>query len=343
MRIGDMKPKTRMRIFVAIGLCILCFFFFRLLVLGQQTEGWGKGDTIAVWLGVIVAIAQVLLIYSLIDPLVDAITKTELNQDWKLAMREFLALCSMSARDLSRSLAYNIEESNNGTDVIVLRHGIAEALEGIPAHSLAFDSMTRLCSSAFSDNELANLSQISAELKSCALNASSASRRLEFIRKEIPLFTYLEEGEVSDHTFHRNDISEHKSGPNRERVWLVRDIDELFEPMIEACTKLKEFVAENDRAKPDYVDFVEESLRYRRAINKQKDMLDHIERKKGERPKIDLREDARAAKHMELLEISIQQLTRYNKRVHEKGICIAWVPEETTEPDFEADEQYLRA
>lgn len=350
---NGMNPTTRMK--VVIFLCgILLFASFVVLIrVAYLSDAWTQSDTIAVSMGIVVALTQVLLVYAWIEPSLASIRQKQLGQDWKNAVREFLALCSMSARDLSFSMSYHIEETNKEKGVIVLRHGIVEALNDISGKSTAFDAMARLCSNAFSDDELAILSEVSADLRSCAENASSAAKRLQIIEGSIRPFDELDEDEIRKNTYRRADIPSEAQGVERHCYWLVRDIDEIFEPMIEACRALEKFAFETRYDEPDPFLFVEGSRRYQRALKKERKLR---ENSRSPRDLEDKQHDGAEAyrnieeklndsvdAHRKLMKKSIAELEVYNQEIEAHGICIAWLPDEPQRLQSLDNETNLRA
>lgn len=325
---AGMNRPTRMRMIVVLGGVLLCAALALLIRAAYISEGWTQNDTIAVTVGAIVALAQVLLVYAWIEPSLKSFRERQSGEDWKEAVREFLAFCSMSARDLSFNLAYHIEETDRCDGVIALRHGIVETLEDISCRSMAFDTMARLCSSAFSDAELAKISEISDRLRSCAENASSACNRLKLLESHIPAVAGLDETGARENTYHRRRMPGDAQGVERQLYWLVRDIDEIFTPMMEVCTSLWEFALKPRYDESDMTLFIESSLRYKRAMEK----LQLRRMEAGVAGEPDHRQNERVSSHRRLMKESMAKLKTHRDKIDAQGICIAWLPDFPPDP-----------
>ena len=326
--------------------------FLALALLAIVVGNWGLTDFISLALGIIVALGQLLLVYVWIDRKIKSMREEEWKKNWEQALKEFLALCSMSARDLSRGLAYHIEQpqsDSRATEVLVLREGVEEMLDDISAKANSFDVTARLCSGAFDDKHLAELAKISVNLRTCALNANSASKRLKQIGDDFVRYHDLSDAQIKKRTCRLGEHHALDDPLDKARYGLVRDIDEIIEPMVFACERMMSFVKEYDLAKIDTPSFVETSTLYQRAIKKYDKRKSKIEELKRIQDNLDnfivqsdFRDQQNFSAHLSLLKHSLAQLAKYADQLEANGLCVAWVPEDYPEPEIEEIEYARR-
>jgi len=149
----------------------------------------------------------------------------------------------------------------------------------------------------------------------------------------------LDETSFLANTYHRSKMPGEAKGLEKQRYWLVRDIEEVIEPLIDACLGMEKFAFEPreiNKANPER--FVEESLRYRRAQ----------ERQRKNRGKRDFRgnfskpDNESVASHRNLLQEAVAELRRHKANIENLGICIAWLPElvpDAVDPINEPDQR----
>lgn len=346
------SSEDEMDTFKVYGAWSLGVAFLGLSFLAVAIGEWGVKDFIALALGIVVALGQLLLVYVWIDRKLKKMREREWRQNWEQALKEFLALCSISARDISRGLAYHIEQPRSDhhiSEVLVLRDGLEELLNDVPGKADSFEVMARLCSGAFDDKHLAELAKISVNLRTCALNAISASKRLEQIGDDFRPYHELSDDQIRKRTCRLGDNRKRDMYPDKARYGLVRDIDEMIDPMIYACRSMMKFVTAHDLAKNDPASFVEASTLYQRAIEKYEKRKSTLIKRGRHREMLvkysahpDFRELQNFSAHLNLLEHSLSQLEKYSEELETNGLCVAWVPEDYPEPEIQKSEYAQR-
>lgn len=281
------------------------------------SAGWQQGDWVSLSFGIIVASAQVLAVYALIEPKLMSWKEKEKTATWNEATREFLATCVLTSRDITDNLRRQIGAENAFINIpsfqrsVFLRTGIREALTGLANKSTTFDTTIRLCARGFSDADLASLSMISSELRSAADNALDARNRLDIIINEIKPISKLQDARIIDQTF----PSDYTDTFDWNASWFVNNLLRVIDGVTDAGELLEEFVFSSRPnqlgSEAEFEEHLAASKRYTK-INKR--------REDDNKLTIGL--------HRGELKIALDKLRGFMSLIETNGICMAWEHEE---------------